>query len=228
MSDVVLQELVVRMATDAAFADRVRSAPAQTLGAFDLTPEEVAQLSSLGADAGATSEGLAARQSKSSLFFMGAHHVEHGAIGHTGFHDPGAPHVNLHDPGTLHGAQTHSSVGPQSHMDGDGAVMLTDTHEGGGGRHDLFQGGGHSNSMDGDGAVMLTDTHEGGGGRHDLFQGGGHSNSMDGDGAVMLTDTHEGGGGRHDLFTGGVHPGTGENVQVHGSGPVESPEKQIG
>ena len=219
MSDVVLQELVVRMATDAGFADLVRSAPGEALGAFDLTPDEVAQLSSLGADVGASAEGLAARQSKSSLLFMGMHHpADHGAVGHAGLHQPAIANVNLHDPGNpLHGAQVHGSVGPQSHMDGDGAIMITDTHEGGP-KHDLFQGGGHSNSMDGDGAIMITDTHEGGP-KHDLFQGGGHSNSMDGDGGIMITDTHEG-GPKQDLFTGGVHPG-GENVQVHGSGPVE-------
>jgi hypothetical protein len=167
MSDAVLQELVVRMATDAGFADRVRNAPEETLGSFDLTPAEVAQLSSLGADAGATTEALAARQSKSSLLFMGAaHHVDHGALAPTGLHDAGAPHVNLHDPGTsLHGAETHHSVGPQSHMDGDIPIMITDP------KHDLFQGGGsHSNSSDGDIPIMITDP------KHDLFQGGGSHN----------------------------------------------------
>ena len=213
MSDVVLQELVVRMATDAGFADQVRSAPGVTLGAFDLTPDEVAQLSSLGADTGASAEGLAARQSKSSLLFMGVHH---GALGHTGLHEPATPHINLHDPGnTLHGAQVHGSVGPQSHMDGDG-IMLTNTGEGGP-KHDLFQGtSGHSNSMDGDG-IMITDTHEGGP-KHDLFPGtSGHSNSSDGDVPIMLGHDAP----KHDLFTGGVHPGGGENVELHGSGPIE-------
>ena len=167
MSDIVLQDLVVRMATDAGFAERVRTAPEETLGAFDLTPGEITQLTSLGADAGPGSEGLAARQSKSSLLFMGVHHpADHGALGHTGLHNPGT-HISLHDPGnSLHGAQAHGTVGPQSHMDGDGAtIMVTDTHEGGGGRHDLFQGtGGHSNSMDGhdDVPIMIGTIHPSG------------------------------------------------------------------
>jgi hypothetical protein len=61
------------MATDTAFADSVRANPAAALGGFDLTPDEVGQLTALTGDSGGSAQGLAARQSKSGLLFMGAH-----------------------------------------------------------------------------------------------------------------------------------------------------------
>lgn len=73
MSEVELQDLVIRMATDAAFAENVRMDPAGALGGFDLTPDEIGQLTSLTGDSAGGVQGLATRQSKSGLLFMGAH-----------------------------------------------------------------------------------------------------------------------------------------------------------
>lgn len=122
MSDAVLQELIVRLASDEGFAGTVRAQPS-TLDAYDLSEEERATLLGLGADAGPGASGLAERQSKSSLLFMGAgHHVDahvnltgHApATGEHGFAGPITHDIKLHD---ALGAQKADHVGM-----GDGSV----------------------------------------------------------------------------------------------------------
>ena len=122
MSDAVLQELIVRLASDEGFAGSVRAQPT-LLDAYDLDDAERAMLLSLGADAGPGASGLAERQSKSSLLFMGAgHHVEgHVNLGHTGGmanpgpvqHDLGStnPGPIQHDPGHIqHDVKLHEGT----------------------------------------------------------------------------------------------------------------------
>ena len=89
MSDAVLQDLIVRMASDASFADSVRSNPAQALHGLDLTDAETQHLLTLTADPPGGATGLDPRQSKSSLFFG-------GAIGDIGHHavPPDVHHVD--------------------------------------------------------------------------------------------------------------------------------------
>jgi hypothetical protein len=121
MSDAVLQDLIVRMAADPAFADQVRANPA-LLSSYELTDGERQSLASLSADAGAGASGLAQRQSKSSLFFtgmphdVGAHgvqtHVELGTHGPTP-HTPVETHLTPHGP--EHGAKWEPSVGDKWH-----------------------------------------------------------------------------------------------------------------
>jgi hypothetical protein len=98
MSDEVLRDLVVRMATDPQFAERVRSAPGGVAAEHGLTADQVEALGQLGDGAGAGGPSmLDARLSKSSLFFGGGLHVDaHGF-------DPPAPiepthGSGLHDP----------------------------------------------------------------------------------------------------------------------------------
>ena len=73
MSDSVMQELIVRMASDGAFADQVRADPG-LLDSYDLTTEERARLIALEGDLAAGAYGLGSRESKSSMFMMGAFH----------------------------------------------------------------------------------------------------------------------------------------------------------
>ena len=105
MSESTLQELIVRMATDSAFADSVRT-NAGALSRFDLSDGERAQLTALAPDSGASAIGLAARQSKSGMLFMGVGHLD----GTTGFdahlsHGDGAVHAGgaVHTGGALDG-----------------------------------------------------------------------------------------------------------------------------
>ena len=108
MSDAVLQELIVRLASDEEFAGSVQAEPS-TLDAFDLTADERATLLALGADSGAGAAGLAERQSKSSLFFTGAgHHVE-GHVNLTG-HAPTTGEHTFTGPIT-HDWKLHDSLG---------------------------------------------------------------------------------------------------------------------
>ncbi|MEA2645672.1 MAG: hypothetical protein QOE92_755, partial [Chloroflexota bacterium] len=85
MSDAVFQDLIVRMAADHTFAERVRNSPTEALAGLDLTSDEVAQLATLSADSEAQVEVLGERQSKSSLFFAGGMpHDSHTAVGADG------------------------------------------------------------------------------------------------------------------------------------------------
>jgi hypothetical protein len=72
MSGEVLRDLVVRMATDPEFAERVRSDPGGVAAEHGLTVEQVAALAQLGDGSGLGGPSmLDARLSKSSLFFGG-------------------------------------------------------------------------------------------------------------------------------------------------------------
>ena len=85
MSDAVLQELTIRMATDPGFASQVGADPA-TLDGFDLTPAERTQLVSLDADQGAGAAGLGSRESKSGIM---------GMLGGLGGHDHSHPGMSV-------------------------------------------------------------------------------------------------------------------------------------
>jgi hypothetical protein len=102
MSDTVLQELTVRMATDTEFAQAVHADPAVALQDMDLTADEVDQLRSLSADTAGGAEGLEERQSKSSLMFGGLEsgHVAppHVAPPHEDVQAPWIPIYHPNDP----------------------------------------------------------------------------------------------------------------------------------
>ncbi|MEA2684479.1 MAG: hypothetical protein QOK05_2807 [Chloroflexota bacterium] len=88
MSAAVLQELIVRMASDAAFADAVQSDPA-ILDSYDLAPDERSHLVSLQGDLVGGAQGLGSRESKSSIFNL------MGGFGDAGHHVPVGSHSDL-------------------------------------------------------------------------------------------------------------------------------------
>jgi hypothetical protein len=79
MSEARRREAIVRMATDPAFAERLRTDPRGAAAEFGLDDDDLAVLGALGEDAGGDSAvKLSQRLSKSSLFFGGAAHaLEH-------------------------------------------------------------------------------------------------------------------------------------------------------
>ena len=101
MSDAVLQDLIIRMAADPTFAERVRNSPTEALAGLELTADEVGRLAALSADTEGNVEALGERQSKSSLFFAGGMpHDSHPTGdptggGAAGFGGEGVHHVDL-------------------------------------------------------------------------------------------------------------------------------------
>src|SRR5450755_5196287 len=85
MSEARRREASVRMATDPAFAERLRTDPQGAAGEFGLDDDDLAVLGALGEDAGGDDAvKLGQRLSKSSLFFGGAAHaLEHPTGEHT-------------------------------------------------------------------------------------------------------------------------------------------------
>jgi hypothetical protein len=150
MSDAVLQDLIVRMAADPAFADQVRANPS-LLGSYDLTAEERGSLAALTGDTGSGVEGLATRQSKSVLFpMMGGHDAHAGMVqqpSHVdlGGHHPGQGgehHISSggdHDVSRVH----HKGFDPShtkdvGHLQQDKWTPVGDKHMGGPLQHDKW------------------------------------------------------------------------------------------
>ena len=79
MSEARRREAIVRMATDPAFAERLRTDPQGAAGEFGLDDDDLAVLGALSEDEGGDGAvKLGQRLSKSSLFFGGAAHaLEH-------------------------------------------------------------------------------------------------------------------------------------------------------
>jgi hypothetical protein len=138
MSEAVLRETVVRMATEESFAEAVRRDPAGALAGLDLTAAECDQLAGLSADAGAGAAGLGERLSKSSLFFASSGGAAHAAspAGHvplgTGPHElnpqplppGGEPHATFMSGGKTSADSwgTDASVDPGVHTAGGHVV----------------------------------------------------------------------------------------------------------
>jgi hypothetical protein len=143
MSDAALRELIARLAQDPGFAAQVGADPALLAG-YDLTDEERATVAGLTNDAGPPAEALAARQSKSSLFFMGAHHevsshVDLGAHTHAAapgieaapvHENPAAAPALGHENAAMPATPGHENVAmPATPGHGNVAVPATPGHE---------------------------------------------------------------------------------------------------
>ena len=76
------REAIVKMATDAGFAERVRTEPDSVAQEYGLDPSDMAVLEALREDAGGEAAVLDPRLSKSALFFGsgGAHAVSHSHV----------------------------------------------------------------------------------------------------------------------------------------------------
>ncbi|MEA2684011.1 MAG: hypothetical protein QOK05_2339, partial [Chloroflexota bacterium] len=95
-----MEQLVVRMASDPAFAEEVRADPTSALASYELSEAERDSLAGLGGDQAGSTATLGTRQSKSSLLF--------------GLHTGGAEHAATHAADLSH---THGGAGAVTHTD---------------------------------------------------------------------------------------------------------------
>ncbi|MEA2645405.1 MAG: hypothetical protein QOE92_488 [Chloroflexota bacterium] len=211
MSDAVLQDLIVRMAVDSEFADAIHKAPNDATQGMDVTAEEVGRLTSMSVDAAANVETLDPRQSKSSLFFMGATAAggdgDAGGVGGMGV-DSGH-HVDLgvqqQQQGDAPGGFTHAGgdfVRPEDARPDIGGISPggLHPHDGGGMPGDDPGSGGTDGAIHPHGGGLVSAA---GGDDDDLeeLEVQRMTTGDDGGSAVDLGD-----GKFHGLAGGGVHP----------------------
>src|SRR5438876_949252 len=84
MSEEVLTQVILRMATDPAYAASVQADSAAALAGLDLSADEVATIASLGPDSDGGVTRLGPRSSKSALFFGSALHDATAPVAHHG------------------------------------------------------------------------------------------------------------------------------------------------